>query len=196
MDKKGTHYRLVAIALCLGIALCGASAYALHATSTTQFCLSCHEMQPYEDELRFSAHAKDKDGKAISCGQCHIPAGFGPRYLAVKTYSGIKDLFVHTVFSPGPGDLKRVELQAVARRFIDDANCLNCHEDLYKDAKGEQPISDIGKLSHDAYLNKNGNTKSNCAGCHINMAHLPGFDRRLNVNKAFTARIQNQEALR
>ncbi len=72
-------------------------------------------------------------------------------------------------------------------------NCLACHADLYKDAKGEKNISEVGRLAHDAYLNKNGNTKSNCAGCHINLAHLPEFDQRLEVNAAFKSRLLKEE---
>ena len=151
-------------------------------------------MLPNAEELKYSANAKDKDGKEITCSDCHIPAGYGPRYLSVKIYSGMKDLFVH--FVEQPESVNRAEQQTVARRFVDDANCLRCHEDLYKDAKGENAISALGKISHDAYLGKNGQAKSNCAGCHINMAHLPEFDRRLEVNKEFASRILKQEAQR
>lgn len=158
------------------------------------FCSSvCHEMGPHRTELSSSAHAADADGKEIDCARCHIPAGFGPRYLAVKTYSGLKDLYVHLAESPVI--LNRAELQSAARRFIVDDNCRACHADLYKDSKNEKEISEIGRLSHDAYLGRNGQAKSNCAGCHANIAHLPEFDRRLEVNKEFAGRIRNKESL-
>ncbi len=195
MAEKRKSYRTLVV--CLGVlaVFCAGTGYALHATSTMSFCSSaCHEMGVYAEEIRYSPHAKDADGKPIACAQCHIPAGFGPAYLAVKTYSGLKDIYVHV--TEAPDSLNRVMLQPVARRFVDDANCLKCHADLYKDAKGEKPVSELGKLAHDAYLGKNGQAKSNCAGCHVNMAHLPEFDRRLDVNKKFAERIQKREALR
>ncbi len=173
-------------------ALLGASAYGFKATSTTKFCLSCHEMAPYQREIKFSSHAKDKDGKEIGCAQCHLPPGAGPRFVAVKMYSGIKDLYVH--LRDNPDDLPRVKLQPMARRFMDDANCLSCHPDLYKDAKGEKAVSEIGKVAHDAYLGKNGQAKSNCAGCHINLAHLPEFDQRLEVNAPFKSKLLKEES--
>ena len=195
MVEKRKQYRMAALALGLFAVFCAVTGYALKATSTMEFCATtCHEMKIYEEELRYSAHAKDADGNPITCSQCHIPQGFGPDYLAVKTYSGVKDLFVHFVYAPDR--LDRAAEQPVARRFIDDDNCLKCHADLYKDAKNEKPISPLGKLAHDAYLGKNGQAKSNCAGCHINMAHLPEFDRRLDVNKAFAERLEKKEALR
>ncbi|MDR1946047.1 MAG: NapC/NirT family cytochrome c [Desulfovibrio sp.] len=195
MPEKKNAYRCAAgFAVALAL-FCGISYTLLSATSTMSFCsAACHEMGEQATELRFSAHAADKDGKAVSCARCHIPVGFGPKYLTVKTYSGLKDLYAH-LFRSGTV-LHRAKLQETARRFIDDDNCLDCHADLYKDARGEQAISDLGRISHDAYTGKNGQAVSNCAGCHINIAHLPEFDRRLEVNKLFAERIKNKEALR
>ncbi len=110
----------------------------------------------------------------------------------MKTYLGAKDLYVH--LADQPESLDRAALQKSARRFMDDDNCLACHEDLYKDAKGEKEISAIGKLAHDAYLGKNGQARSNCAGCHINLAHLPEFDQRLDINAGFKSRLLKEEA--
>lgn len=166
--------------------------FAMSATSSTTFCLSCHEMESYKDELAFSTHAVDEDGKGIECNQCHLPRGIGPRYLAVKTYSGIKDIYVH--FIQQPEELDRKNLQTVARRFVDDASCLKCHEDLYVNAKGDGPISDIGRVSHDAYNGKDGVSYRNCVACHVNIAHLPKFDRRLDINQEFAERFDRREA--
>lgn len=195
MVEKRSQYRTAFLALGACVVVCCVSGFALYATSTMEFCSSaCHEMEIYAEELRYSPHAKDADGKVISCSQCHIPSGIGPDYFAVKTYSGLKDLYIHIVH--GPDSLERAHLQTSARRFIDDDNCRKCHEDLYKDAKNEKAISELGKIAHDAYLGKNGQAKSGCAGCHINMAHLPDFDKRLDVNKEFAERMEKKEALR
>jgi cytochrome c-type protein NapC len=155
-------------------------------TSTTGSCLSCHEMQTHKDELEKSSHALDKDKQPIECAQCHLPAGVGPRYAAVKIYSGVSDLWAHYL-----GDTSRLDrrhLQVVARRFLMDDNCRACHQDLSQNVKGE-PIPETGKLAHDAYLGKNGETTSGCAGCHQNLAHLPEFDRRYWVNATFAAKF-------
>ncbi len=190
MLGKRHGFRIIFLALGVFVAACGITGYALHATSSTAFCMSCHEMKPYLKELQSSSHARDKAGKDIGCSQCHIPQGFGPRFLAVKVYSGVKDVAVH--FWENPELLNRVQSQQTARRFVDDANCLACHQDLYTNGKGSAPVSDYGRLAHDAYLGKNGNTKQNCAGCHINLAHLPEFDRRLPANAVFASRLQEE----
>jgi nitrate/TMAO reductase-like tetraheme cytochrome c subunit len=159
-------------------------------TSSTSYCLSCHEMQRYQEELKVSSHAVDKDNKPLECGQCHVPRGVGPRFVAVKTFQGLGDLVAHHFGHPEK--LDRRELQAQAQRFMSDDNCLACHQDLYKDAK-DKPISELGRLCHDAYLGKNGTTRHGCAGCHSNLAHLPEFDRRYEVNAKFAAKLAQAE---
>ena len=191
MAAKRLKHRTAFLVFGLFVVFCGSMGYVLRVTSSTEFCMSCHEMKPYLKELRFSSHAKDKDGKEIACRQCHIPLGVGPRYLAVKIYSGIKDVAVH--FWSKPDSIHRAHTQEAARRFVDDANCFACHQDLYMNAKNNAPVSEYGRLAHDAYLGKNGTTKRNCAGCHINLAHLPPFDRRLQINAAFASRLQQGE---
>jgi nitrate/TMAO reductase-like tetraheme cytochrome c subunit len=194
MAENRRFHRAVPLVLGLVVVFCVITGYALHVTSSTDFCLSCHEMKPYADELRASSHARNKDGVDIGCSQCHVPQGIGPRFLAVKAYSGTKDVLVHLWAKPE--SLNRAHTQEVARRFVDDANCLACHQDLSKNAKGDAPVSEYGQLAHDAYLGKNGTTKRNCAGCHVNLAHLPEFDQKLQKNAAFASRLRHEEVQR
>lgn len=193
---KGLLARSSKKAICIGgiAVLLGLIAFSitLSVTSSTSFCLSCHEMEEYKAELKFSTHFKDYDGKEVDCNQCHLPRGIGPRYFSVKTYSGLKDLYVHFLTPSEP--LDRKDLQVVARRFVDDASCLSCHEDLYVNAKGDAPISELGKVSHDAYNGKDGVSYRNCVACHVNIAHLPRFDRRLDINQDFAERLERKEA--
>ncbi len=176
---------LLAVVVLAGVAAILFSAATSGRTSTTEYCISCHEMDRYKLELEKSSHAVDKDKQPIQCAQCHIPAG-GIKKLAVKATLGAKDIWAH--YWGNPTHLDRRQLQPVARRFVADANCRACHQDLTKNVKGE-PLAEIGKLCHDAYLGKNGCSKDGCAGCHTNMAHLPEFDRHYNVNAKFAARL-------
>jgi nitrate/TMAO reductase-like tetraheme cytochrome c subunit len=189
MEEKKTKRSLKALFIftpLIVVVLVALLSVSMAKTSTTNYCLSCHEMKSYKEELEKSSHAFDKDKNPIECSQCHLPSGVGPRYVAVKIYSGTKDLWAHHVGDPTR--LDRRHLQSVARRFLMDDNCLACHQDLYKNVKNE-PISEIGKLCHDAYLGKNGETESRCAGCHQNLAHLPEFDRRYLINAKFAAKF-------
>ena len=165
-----------------------AGSWGVSVTSRDKFCLSCHEMQVYKDELRLSSHAVDIKGKEIGCSQCHIPADGLFRMLGAKVWLGLKDLWVHN--TEQDLHLNRAAMQASARRFTADANCQACHEDMYKDARGEKAISQEGKLAHDNYLGKNGQARSGCVGCHQNLAHLPAFDARLPRNHAFAQKLK------
>ena len=160
-------------------------------TQKTGFCISCHEMTPYQKELEFSPHAKDAKGQPISCAQCHVPSTNILRMLVAKSYMGGKDLWVHHIKKPA--ELNRAVMQPAARRFVDDANCRACHEDLTKNAKNDGPVSAEGKLAHDAYLGNNGQTRSGCAGCHVNMAHLPPFDERIPRNAKFLSKLKESQ---
>jgi hypothetical protein len=108
--------------------------------------------------------------------------------LAGKSYMGGKDLWVH--YAEAPKALHRAAMQPAARRFVDDANCRACPEDLAKNAKNDGPVSAEGKLAHDAYLGVNGQARSGCAGCHANMAHLPPFDARIPRNAKFLSKLK------
>jgi len=180
----------IATLIAVLVVLVGATAFAFQATSTTDFCASCHVMKRHRTELNFSSHKVDKDKNPIDCVQCHLPNSFGPKYVAIKTYLGVKDMVVNTFGDPD--EFYRAELQVSARLFIDDESCRACHEDMMKTTK-DKPISIEGKLAHEAYLGKNGCSNRGCADCHQNMAHLPDFDRRYVVNADFAAKLPREK---
>lgn len=182
-------FKKIFIFATLGIVLlvCIASA-SIHYTSTNQFCLSCHEMRVHYKELALSPHARDLDGKEIACAKCHIPAGNIARMVGAKMWMGSMDVWVH--FTGGANDLDRSKMQLVARRFTDDANCLKCHDDLTRNARKDCSISPEGALAHANYRGTNGQSRSGCVGCHVNLAHLPPFDARIPKNQSFAYRIK------
>lgn len=178
------------ILLIVCVACLAAISLTMAKTSSTDYCISCHEMAVYKDELQKSSHAVTKEKTAVECRDCHIPESFGGRYLIVKTVLGMKDVFTH--YFGDPENLNRREMQDIARRFVPDENCRKCHQDLTRDTE-EKALSEIGKLSHEAYLGENGQTRRGCAGCHFNMAHLPEFDRRYTFNAEFAKNLPLKE---
>ncbi len=161
-------------------------------TSRTAFCVSCHEMRVHQAELALSAHARDANNQEIACSSCHIPSANLVRMLAAKSWLGIRDVWVHNFGNPN--DLDRREMQVVARRFTDDANCRACHIDLMRNAKNDGSNSLEGQLSHANYLGENGQSRSGCVGCHINIAHLPAFDQRIPVNQKFALKLKESRS--
>jgi len=144
-------------------------------------CMRCHDVKSYEYEISYSSHAKDKDGKAITCDQCH-----DPHFNPVTSYYARDEYFDKKIFQPE--DFDRRSMQKNVQKSVPAKKCQVCHTDLSKDVKGKK-ISDIGQLCHDAFEGKNGSTRKNCAGCHGNIAHLPDFDRDLTKNAVFVKKL-------
>lgn len=159
-------------------------------TSTTSFCLSCHEMRVYHKELAMSPHAKDASGQEIGCSRCHIPNAHVVRMLGAKAWMGIKDVWEHN--TGDVTDLDRAGMQAVARRFTDDSNCRQCHQDLMRNAANTAENSIYGQLSHANYLGENGKSSGGCVYCHRNVAHLPEFDMRIPKNREFAMKLKGE----
>lgn len=175
--------------VCGGLAalvLVAATSGAMNATSKTEYCMTCHEMGPHARELARSPHAYDELRRPIGCPQCHIPREFGPRYLLAKSVLGMKDLLVHAFGDPE--DFNRKAMQLSGMRYAPDENCRACHTSLRQNAKGGA-LSPQGVIAHEAYLGENGQGRRMCGGCHNNVAHLPSFDRRYDVNAAFANRL-------
>ncbi len=54
--------------------------FTMAATSTTEFCLSCHEMSDnIEKDYKLSIHYHNAKGIQATCADCHIPAPFIPK---------------------------------------------------------------------------------------------------------------------
>jgi len=144
-------------------------------------CMRCHDVKRYQYEISHSVHVKDKDGKVITCDQCH-----DPHFNPVTSYYARDEYYDKKIFQPE--DFDRREMQKNVLESVPAKKCLICHGDLSKDTKGEK-ISEIGQLCHDAFEGKNGSTRKNCAGCHKNIAHLPEFDRDLTKNAVFAEKL-------
>ena len=162
------------------------SAVAKPSRPVVEECKRCHDVKVYQTELKSSVHALDKDKKVISCEQCHTF-----HYDPLTSYYARDEYYDKKIFPPDAFD--RRKLQAHARNAIKAEKCQACHKDLYKNTKDE-PLSEIGRLCHDAFLGKNGETRKTCAGCHINIAHLPEFDRNMPTNVDFAKRLRKSKA--
>jgi nitrate/TMAO reductase-like tetraheme cytochrome c subunit len=109
------------------LAVVGGTGYAYDASSSTEFCVSCHEMEPHGRSLfvddrrvlpavHYQRRLVDRDH---ACFQCHTDyAMFGD--LAAKA-NGLKHVWVH-YFGDNEGPF---ELYAP----YPNHNCLHCHDD-------------------------------------------------------------------
>lgn len=108
------------------------------ATSSKEFCTSCHVMKDVGDSLVKSTH------KNLSCGDCHVPHDALDK-IVYKTKSGISHIYHNTFDENLPADFvaKDSSKQVIQQRCIDchsstvskinhdtGASCISCHRDL------------------------------------------------------------------
>ncbi len=128
---------LVGLPLLLSI---GNISYGFHQSSTTSFCLSCHEMRDYGKSLfvdsRQALAAVHYQNRSIdretACYSCHKDyAMFGD--ITAKM-NGLRHVWAHYI----AGVPKKIELYHPYR----NSNCLHCHDDMrrFVDSPVHKPI--------------------------------------------------------
>jgi len=140
----------------------------LHATATTEFCVSCHEMKDnvwpgYTQGVHYSNHS----GVQASCSDCHIPQNFFP--MVGRKIEASKELWGHltgVIDTPEKYDERRphmVEVEHTRMRANNFQACRNCHN--FETQKSEL---NVGKAHLMLIENKTA-----CIDCHQGIGHKP-----------------------
>lgn len=103
---------LVAIGIVIGIALIVLPHVGIKVTSTTEFCVSCHSMQPVYEEYKQSVHFQNASGVRAECHDCHIPPDIpGMVKRKLEASNDIYQTFIaHSIDTPEKFEAKRAEL--------------------------------------------------------------------------------------
>lgn len=168
--KKKIVFILTIIGVILLIAI-AATGGAMHYTSSTRFCLSCHSMQiPYQ-EYQGSVHFSNSKGIRAECADCHISSD-PIDYLLTKIRS-TKDIY-HEFVSKKIDSEEKYEQhrQAMAEtvwaqlKQSDSATCRSCHDleamELFDQSKFAQQMHEQASI-----------TGETCIDCHKGVAHIP-----------------------
>lgn len=152
-----------------GILFWGGFHWALEATNTERFCISCHEMQENVfAEYRSTIHYSNRSGVRASCPDCHVPREW--QHKIVRKIRASNELYHHVLGSVSTKDKfndKRIELAKNEWRRMkttDSRECRNCHQFNYMDYAAQEPRA--SKTHADAF--KAGDT---CIDCHRGIAH-------------------------
>jgi cytochrome c-type protein NapC len=150
--------RLVLLAGLLALPLlvsAGNISYGVHQSSSTRFCLSCHEMQRHGKSLFVdnkqalaAVHYQNRlvDREAV-CYTCHKDyAMFGD---VTAKLNGLRHVWAHYI----AGVPKKIELY----RPYPNSNCLHCHDDSRKFVEG---------VAHRPVLAALYSGSLSCLGCH------------------------------
>ncbi|MDI6715579.1 MAG: NapC/NirT family cytochrome c [Actinomycetota bacterium] len=111
LSSKRVSIVLVAFLLIGGLSYAG-----YEATSTSQFCRSCHVMEDAYQSWYHSAHRS----VVVSCTDCHMPKSLGYK-LVYKVTSGTRDIYKNIA---GPPDVIKAKEETIK---IVNENCKRCH---------------------------------------------------------------------
>jgi nitrate/TMAO reductase-like tetraheme cytochrome c subunit len=145
--------------------------YSVELTSTPEFCINCHEIQPAYDTWKESSHYNIsgnyqyvKSKEIATCRDCHLPPWSEPVNLIwAKMYHGTKDVYHHIADKEElDKTYYRYLMKVNARKSAENSTCLKCHSDIY-DYEDRQI-----KVYHRSLKD---NKASRCIDCHKNLVH-------------------------
>lgn len=142
---------LIIVALVLVATLLGVGFYTFeyakggsYLKKDSKACINCHVMQENYDSWSRSGHRH-----VAQCNSCHMPASFVTGYLS-KAYNGFMHSYAFTTGShPEPIRIKEINRKIVV------ANCLHCHEQIFKDNQTHKQTKEL-----------------NCLHCHKGVGHF------------------------
>jgi nitrate/TMAO reductase-like tetraheme cytochrome c subunit len=153
-----------------GVLFWGAFNWALEASSTLTFCISCHEMRStvYE-ELQETIHFKSPSGVRAICADCHVPKNWFYK-VARKIRATFNELPKHFIGYIDTREKFEAHRLAMAQdvwaemKASDSRECRNCHSLDAMDLANQRPRA--RNLHKDAMTS--GET---CIDCHKGIAH-------------------------
>lgn len=142
-----------------------------HATSTEEFCTTCHSMELTASPYRESSHYMPTSGVRASCGDCHVSEGVLSATLdhVMGTKDLFKQLFGPDYDNPVVNSLHLPDAAFNARQWFrdrDSATCGRCHV--------REAIA--GSRADTAKIHREDAEGKSCIDCHINLVHrkVPG----------------------
>jgi cytochrome c-type protein NapC len=166
-----------------GVLFWGGFNWALEATNTERFCISCHEMRDFVyPEYQETIHFANRTGVRASCPDCHVPQPY--LYKLQRKVYATNELYhkiLGTVDTREKFEAKRLEMAQNVWRVMketDSRECRNCHEFQHMDFEAQERVS---ARRHEKGF-KQGET---CIDCHKGIAHhLPeGYEEEAAITR-------------
>ncbi len=160
---------IAATAFALGIVFWGGFNWAMEATNTEAFCISCHEMKDNVfAEYRNTVHYSNKTGVRATCPDCHVPKEWGHKVVRkIQASNELLHKALGTIDTKEKFDGHRLTMSRSvwrAMKTTDSRECRNCHDFKSMDLSLQE--SRASRL-HQSALNE-GKT---CIDCHQGIAH-------------------------
>lgn len=159
-----------------GVIFWGGFNTAMEITNTTEFCVSCHEMdQLVHQEYKASAHYNNPSGVRAGCPDCHVPRDWGRKVVRkIKASTEVYHALLGTIDTPEKFEAQRLVMAERVWKEMTDNNsreCRNCHSYASMDFHKQTPRS---REKMEPAMNEN----KPCIECHKGIAHkLPIMPR-------------------
>jgi cytochrome c-type protein NapC len=146
----------------------------LHATSSDEFCMTCHSNHSLKEEVLASSHGGGKSGIVVECQQCHLPQE--PWNYLIKKIIVSKDLIGFLTIDnfntqawleenrKAQADITRDYL-----RSIDSSTCQNCHKRIYENQP--ETMNNMAVRRHHKNSKKSADDRQTCIDCHKGIVH-------------------------
>lgn len=159
-------FALVGGGVIIGLVAAAGFDTAMKATSTQEFCLSCHEMKQFAwSESRDRVHAANRIGMEITCGNCHIPSEFIPKMK--RKIIAAREVWHHWLGTIDTAEKYENHRREMAERewarmaANDSAECRACHQ--VDKMAGAEHIVQLHRRSREG--------GATCIDCHKGIAH-------------------------
>jgi len=136
---------------------------AIEATSTNEFCASCHVHPHVFESWKLSVHYDTRSGMQVACVDCHLPPK-GEGYMREKIRLGAKDIYGFLFKDSADFNWEGKRSVEVAQHFTYQASCVSCHSNLFP-----RTLSKDGMEAH-LYYSMN-EKQLLCLNCHIDVGH-------------------------
>ncbi len=154
------------IGLVTGVLVFLALGKAVEATSTNDFCASCHVHPQATASWKQGVHYATKSGYRVSCAECHLPPK-GEGYLVEKAKTGSRDLWSHWTKDSTEFDWEAASTLERASKHVYNSTCIKCHENLFPAA-----LTREGSDAHLYYKQMTDKGEDmQCISCHLNAGH-------------------------
>ena len=158
---------LGAFLLTIGGVTTGAAVY----TSRSQFCISCHIMEPYYVSWQESSH------RDVACIKCHFPPGAAEKVRGKML--GLVQLLKYVTASAGP----RLSAE------ISDASCLRCHDTRLLAGRVDFHGIPFDHRPHLTELRRG--KKLRCTSCHSQI--VQGEHMTVTTSTCFLCHFKDQQ---
>lgn len=174
-SAKLSVFTLVIIGGVIGAIAFYSGQVALHATSTDDFCMTCHSGHTLRDEVMASSHGNNSAGIVVQCKDCHLPnEGFAYLRKKIAVSPDLWRFITNRDFSSQAyRDEHRadwIQLTHKYLRSIDSSTCSDCHSRIYDDPPPDG-MSRMAVNVHRFNANRDPGERQTCIDCHVGVAH-------------------------